>query len=62
MQEDTMADLDDVKRLADDHDQQVDQGVEKAGDAAESRLGHGEQIDQAVDKVQDATGSGDQNN
>jgi hypothetical protein len=57
-----MADLDDVKRLAEDHDQQVDQGVEKAGDAAESRFGHGEQIDQAVDKVQDATGSGDQNN
>ena len=42
------------------HDDQVDAGLEKAGDMAESKFGHGEQIDQVVEKAQDATGSDDQ--
>ena len=52
-----MPDMDDLKKLADDHDEQIDKGLEKAGDAAEQKVGHGVQIDKAVDKAQDATGN-----
>jgi hypothetical protein len=55
-----MPDFDDIKKMADEHDDQVDAGLEKAGDMAESKFGHGEQIDQVVDKAQDATGGDDQ--
>ncbi len=55
-----MPGFDDIKKLADEHDDQVDQGLQKAGDAAESKFGHGDQIDTAVDKAQESTGSGDQ--
>ena len=55
-----MPDFDDIKKMADEHDDQVDAGLEKAGDMAESKFGHGEQIDQVVDKAQEATGSDDQ--
>ncbi len=55
-----MPGLDDIKKMADDHDEQVDQGMEKAGDAAGAKFGHGDQIDKAVDKGQESTGSGDQ--
>jgi hypothetical protein len=54
-----MPGLDDIKKLADDHDEQVDQGLEKAGDAAGDKFGHEEQIDKAVDAAQEHTGSGD---
>jgi hypothetical protein len=52
-----MPDMDDLKRLADDHHDQIDKSLEKAGDAAEQKVGHGDQIDKAVDKAQDATGN-----
>jgi hypothetical protein len=57
-----MPDMDDIKRMAEEHDDQVDQGLEKAGDAAGSRFGHEEQVDKLVDKGQGLTGSdqGDQ--
>jgi hypothetical protein len=55
-----MPDMDDIKRVAEEHDEQVDQGLEKAGDAAGSRVGHEEEIDKAVDKAQGLTGSDDQ--
>lgn len=55
-----MADFDDIKKMADEHDDQVDAGLQKAGDAVESKVGHEDQVDQAVDKAQDATGSDDQ--
>lgn len=55
-----MPDFDDIKKMADEHDDQVDAGLEKAGDMAESKFGHGEQIDQVVEKAQDATGGDDQ--
>lgn len=55
-----MPDFDDIKKMADEHDDQVDAGLEKAGAMAESKFGHGEQIDQVVEKAQDATGSEDQ--
>ena len=50
-----------AKNLADQHDEQVDQGVEKAGDVADERTGgqHGEQIDRGVDIAQERTGEGD---
>jgi MT0933-like antitoxin protein len=51
-----MVDFDDVKDFASKHDEQVDQGLEKAGGAAGERFGHQEQIDSAVDKAQGAVG------
>ena len=54
-----MPGLDDIKKMADDHDDQVDKGLEKAGDAAGERFGHAEQVDKAVDQAQERTGSGD---
>lgn len=57
-----MPDMDDLKNLANDHDQQVDEGLEKAGDAAGQELGHEDQIDKGVDWAQEHTGSGDSDN
>jgi hypothetical protein len=54
-----MPGLDDIKKMADDHDAQVDKDLEQAGDAAGDRVGHEEQIDKAVDEAQQRTGSGD---
>ena len=53
--------MDKAKDFADQHDEQVDQGLEKAGDAADQRTGggHGEQIDRGVDIAQERTGEGD---
>jgi len=50
---------DDIKKLADEHDDKIDEALEKAGDAAAAKLGHGDQIDKAVDWAQEKTGSGD---
>ena len=54
-----MPGFDDIRRMADEHDEQVDAGLEKAGDAAGPRFGHEEQIDRAVDELQERTGEGD---
>ena len=54
-----MPDFDDVKDFASDHSEQVDQGLDKAGDAAGDKLGHEDQIDGGVDKAKDALGGGD---
>jgi hypothetical protein len=54
-----MPGLDDIKKMADEHDEQVDQGLQKAGDAAEKKFGHDDQIDKAVNSAQEHTGSGD---
>ena len=54
-----MAGLDDLKKLADQHDDQVDQAMQKGGDAAGQKLGHDEQIDKGVDFAQEHTGGGD---
>jgi hypothetical protein len=49
-----------AKELADEHDEQVDQGLDRAGDVAKERFaGHDSQIDTAVDKAQEYTGDGD---
>jgi len=56
-----MSFLDKAKDLADKHDEQVDQGLEKAGDQIDQRTGgkHSDQIDKGVDQAQARTGQGD---
>jgi hypothetical protein len=53
--------MDKAKEVADQHDEQVDQGLEKAGDQVDSRTGnkHSDQIDKGVDQAQARTGEGD---
>ncbi|MBW6435423.1 antitoxin [Actinoplanes hulinensis] len=53
--------LDKAKKLADQHDEQVDQGLEKAGDQIDERTGnrYSDQIDRGVDEAQKRTGEGD---
>ena len=53
--------MDKAKEFADDHDKQVDQGLEKAGDQIDDRTGnkYSSQIDKGVDQAQERTGSGD---
>lgn len=49
-----------ARDFADQHDEQVDQGLDRAGDAAKGRFaGHEGQIDSAVDRAQQYTGDGD---
>jgi hypothetical protein len=56
-----MSFMDKAKDLADDHDEQVDQGIEKAGDQIDDRTGnkYSEQIDKGTDQAQERTGAGD---
>ncbi|MFI5931697.1 antitoxin [Actinoplanes sp. NPDC051494] len=53
--------MDKAKNFADQHDEQVDQGLEKAGDQIDTRTGgkHSDQIDKGVDQAQARTGEGD---
>jgi hypothetical protein len=53
--------MDKAKDVADQHDDQVDQGLEKAGDAASDKTGgkYDDKIDQGVDAAQQRTGDGD---
>jgi hypothetical protein len=53
--------MDKAKDLADQHDEQVDQGVEKAGDFGSEKTGgkYDDKIDQGVDAAQERTGDGD---
>jgi len=51
---------DKAKALADQHDDKVDQGLDRAGDQAGKRLGgHESQVDGLVDKGKQYTGEGD---
>ena len=56
-----MSFMDKAKDFADKHDEQVDQGIDKAGDQIDQRTGnkHSEQIDKGVDQAQARTGQGD---
>jgi MT0933-like antitoxin protein len=56
-----MSFMDKAKDFAEDHDKQVDQGIEKAGDQVDQRTGekHSSQIDKGVDAAQQRTGGGD---
>lgn len=52
--------LDKAKELLGQHDDKVDQGLDKAGDVAKEKFaGHDEQIDKVVDIAQEKTGQGD---
>jgi hypothetical protein len=53
--------MDKAKEFADEHDEQVDQGIEKAGEFADDKTGgkYSEQIDRGVDTAQEHTGEGD---
>lgn len=52
--------LDRAKNLLSQHDDKVDQGLDKVGDAAKERFaGHDEQIDGLIDQAQERTGEGD---
>jgi hypothetical protein len=52
--------LDDAKNLVNQHDEQVDQALEKGGEFGKERFaGHDAQIDDAIDRAQAATGQGD---
>jgi hypothetical protein len=52
---------DKAKDFADQHDEQVDQGLDKAGDFADQKTGgkYDQQIDKGVDTAQERTGDGD---
>jgi hypothetical protein len=57
-----MVDFNQAKNFLDQHDEQVDQALDKGGDAAKDRFaGHDQQIDQGVDKAQEWTGGQDTN-
>ncbi|WP_306205349.1 antitoxin [Actinoplanes sp. RD1] len=53
--------MDKAKDFADKHDEQVDQGIDKAGDQVDDRTGnkYSDQIDKGVDQAQARTGAGD---
>ncbi|MBO3739020.1 antitoxin [Actinoplanes flavus] len=53
--------MDKARKFADQHDEQVDQGLEKAGDQIDERTGnrYSDQIDRGVDEAQKRTGEGD---
>jgi hypothetical protein len=56
-----MSFMDRAKDFADQHDEQVDKGLDRAGDEADKRTGqqHSEHIDRGVDFAQQRTGEGD---
>ena len=53
--------LDDAKKLVDEHDEQLDAAIEKAGDLADDKTGgkYADQIDKTQDFAQEKTGDGD---
>jgi hypothetical protein len=56
-----MSFMDKAKDFTDKHDQQVDQGIDTAGEKVDQRTGnkHSSQIDKGVDAAQKRTGAGD---
>lgn len=54
--------MDKAKDALGQHDDKVDDGLEKAGDFADDKTGgdHSDKIDKAVDLGQEKTGTGDQ--
>jgi hypothetical protein len=53
--------MDKAKDFADDHDKQVDQGIQKAGDEVDKRTDdkYDSQVAKGVDEAQQRTGAGD---
>ncbi len=55
-----MSFMDKAKDLLNQHDDKVDQALDRVGDAAKARFaGHDSQIDGLVDQAQQRTGAGD---
>jgi hypothetical protein len=56
-----MSFLDRAKELADQHDDKIDQALERVGDEVDKRTGekYSDQIDRGVDFAQEHTGDGD---
>ena len=56
-----MSFLDKAKEFVHQHDEQVDQALEKIGDEVDKRTGHKHtsMVDRAVDEAQKRTGNGD---
>ena len=53
--------LDDAKKFIDEHDDQVDQAIEKVGDVVDDKTGgkYADQIDKAQAVAEEKTGDGD---
>ena len=53
--------LDDAKKMADEHDEQVDQAIEKSGDLVDQKTGnkYADKVDKAQDFAENRTGEGD---
>jgi hypothetical protein len=53
--------LDDAKKFIDEHDDQVDAAIEKAGDLVDDKTDSkfADKVDQAQDVAQEKTGDGD---
>jgi hypothetical protein len=53
--------LDDAKKFIDEHDDKVDQAIEKAGDLVDDKTGgeYADKVDRAQDIAQEKTGQGD---
>jgi len=53
--------LDDAKKFADEHDDQVDQAIEKAGDLVDDKTGgkYADKVDKVQDVAEEKTGDGD---
>ena len=43
------------------HKDQVDEGIDKAGDVVKDKVGHAEQVDQGVEKAKEAVDKLDDN-
>lgn len=54
--------MDKATEAVDQHDKQVDEGLQKAGEQVDSRTGDrfSDQVRQGVDQAQEHTGQGDQ--
>ncbi len=54
--------MDKATEAVDQHDKQVDEGLQKAGEQLDSRTGdkYSQQIKEGVDQAQEHTGQGDQ--
>ncbi|MBE7187329.1 antitoxin [Jatrophihabitans endophyticus] len=57
-----MVDFDNLRRQAENfveqHEDQIDKGIDKAADMAGKKFGHQAEIDKAADKLQDLTRDG----
>ena len=56
-----MSFLDDAKKFIDEHDDQVDQAIEKAGDLVDDKTGgrFADKVDKVQDVAEEKTGAGD---